>query len=163
MSGAESALELAMYGTERYVAQYDLESGDPRKAQDARIRISYPSFHGSSSIQRISWVTVPSYRVDRPKRFLRWYDTDLKGPQGNRRDDERRAGALTRSPPGQPVLAARRPTARCPSVRPGRVASTRRAQGAMPTSRAFARKVAPWSIARPVSSCHWCTISCSSV
>jgi dipeptidyl aminopeptidase/acylaminoacyl peptidase len=45
VSGAGSALQLAMYGTDQYVAQYDLEIGAPWKAQDAWIKISYPFFH----------------------------------------------------------------------------------------------------------------------
>ncbi len=45
VSGAGSALQLAMYGTDQYVAQYDLEIGAPWKAQDKWIRISYPFFH----------------------------------------------------------------------------------------------------------------------
>jgi dipeptidyl aminopeptidase/acylaminoacyl peptidase len=45
VSGAGSALQLAMYGTDQYVAQYDLEIGAPWKAQDTWIKISYPFFH----------------------------------------------------------------------------------------------------------------------
>ena len=45
VSGAGSALQLSMYGTDQYIAQYDLEVGPPWKAQDAWIRISYPFFH----------------------------------------------------------------------------------------------------------------------
>ncbi len=45
VSGAGSALQLAMYGTDQYIAQYDLEIGAPWKAQDTWIRISYPFFH----------------------------------------------------------------------------------------------------------------------
>ena len=45
VSGAGSALQLSMYGTDQYVAQYDLELGVPWKAQDRWIRISYPFFH----------------------------------------------------------------------------------------------------------------------
>ena len=74
-----------------------------------------------------------------------------------------RVGMTLPAKASQPSRAARRPSVCEPSARPGRVASTRRADGAIPTSRAFARNVAPWSIGCPVSSCHWCTISCSSV
>jgi dipeptidyl aminopeptidase/acylaminoacyl peptidase len=45
VSGAGSALQLSMYGTDQYVAQYDLEIGAPWKAQDRWIKISYPFFH----------------------------------------------------------------------------------------------------------------------
>jgi dipeptidyl aminopeptidase/acylaminoacyl peptidase len=45
VSGAGSALQLSMYGTDQYVAQYDLEIGVPWKAQDRWIQISYPFFH----------------------------------------------------------------------------------------------------------------------
>jgi dipeptidyl aminopeptidase/acylaminoacyl peptidase len=45
VSGAGSALQLAMYGIDQYVAQYDLEIGAPWKAQAQWIRISYPFFH----------------------------------------------------------------------------------------------------------------------
>jgi dipeptidyl aminopeptidase/acylaminoacyl peptidase len=44
-SGAGSALQLSMYGTDEYITQYDLEIGPPWKAQDAWIKISYPFFH----------------------------------------------------------------------------------------------------------------------
>ncbi len=45
VSGAGSANQLSMYGTDQYVAQYDLEIGAPWMAQDTWIRISYPFFH----------------------------------------------------------------------------------------------------------------------
>jgi dipeptidyl aminopeptidase/acylaminoacyl peptidase len=45
VSGAGSALQLSMYGTDQYIAQYDLEIGAPWKAQDKWIQISYPFFH----------------------------------------------------------------------------------------------------------------------
>ncbi|MDB4888119.1 MAG: WD40-like beta Propeller containing protein [Gemmatimonadetes bacterium] len=45
VSGAGSALQLSMYGTDQYVTQYDLEIGVPWKAQDTWIKISYPFFH----------------------------------------------------------------------------------------------------------------------
>jgi dipeptidyl aminopeptidase/acylaminoacyl peptidase len=44
-SGAGSALQLSMYGTDEYITQYDLEIGPPWKAQDTWIKISYPFFH----------------------------------------------------------------------------------------------------------------------
>jgi dipeptidyl aminopeptidase/acylaminoacyl peptidase len=54
ISGAGSALQLAMYGTDQYVAQYNMEVGAPWKAQDRWIRISYPFFHAD----RISTPTL---------------------------------------------------------------------------------------------------------
>jgi dipeptidyl aminopeptidase/acylaminoacyl peptidase len=54
ISGAGSALQLAMYGSDQYVAQYNLEIGAPWKAQDKWIRISYPFFHAD----RISTPTL---------------------------------------------------------------------------------------------------------
>jgi dipeptidyl aminopeptidase/acylaminoacyl peptidase len=45
VSGAGSALQLSMYGTDQYITQYDLEVGPPWKAQEAWIKISYPFFH----------------------------------------------------------------------------------------------------------------------
>lgn len=45
VSGAGSALQLSMYGTDQYIQQYDLEIGPPWKAQQKWIDISYPFFH----------------------------------------------------------------------------------------------------------------------
>ena len=45
VSGAGSALQLSMYGTDQYVTQYDLEIGAPWKEQEKWISISYPFFH----------------------------------------------------------------------------------------------------------------------
>lgn len=45
ISGAGSALQLAMYGVDQYVTQYETEIGAPWKAQDRWIAISYPFFH----------------------------------------------------------------------------------------------------------------------
>jgi dipeptidyl aminopeptidase/acylaminoacyl peptidase len=45
ISGAGSALQLSMYGSDQYVAQYDLELGAPWKAQETWIKLSYPFFH----------------------------------------------------------------------------------------------------------------------
>ena len=45
VSGAGSALQLSMYGTDQYVTQYDLEIGAPWKEQERWITISYPFFH----------------------------------------------------------------------------------------------------------------------
>jgi dipeptidyl aminopeptidase/acylaminoacyl peptidase len=117
VSGAGSALQLAMYGTDQYVAQYNLEIGAPWKAQDSWIKISYPFFHadriktptlfmgGSADFNvpiiggeqmyqalrtlgvetelviypnQFHGITVPSYRIDRLRRYLAWYDAHLK-------------------------------------------------------------------------------------
>ncbi|MEO7361461.1 MAG: S9 family peptidase [Gemmatimonadaceae bacterium] len=45
ISGAGSALQLSMYGTDQYITQYEMEIGQPWKAQDAWIKLSYPFFH----------------------------------------------------------------------------------------------------------------------
>ena len=45
VSGAGSALQVAMYGTDQYIMQYELELGQPWKNQDAWIKLSYPFFH----------------------------------------------------------------------------------------------------------------------
>ena len=118
VSGAGSALQLAMYGTDQYIAQYDLEIGMPWKAQDAWIKISYPFFHadrirtptlfmgGQSDFNvpiiggeqmyqalrtlgvetqlviypnQFHGITTPSYKVDRLRRYVAWYDRFLKG------------------------------------------------------------------------------------
>lgn len=44
-SGAGSALQLSMYGSDQYIYQYEKEIGPPWKAQDLWIKISYPFFH----------------------------------------------------------------------------------------------------------------------
>ena len=45
VSGAGSALQLSMYGTDQYITQYNQEIGPPWKSQDLWIKISYPFFH----------------------------------------------------------------------------------------------------------------------
>ncbi|ASU34080.1 S9 family peptidase [Mucilaginibacter xinganensis] len=44
-SGAGSALQTSMYGSDQYVLQYDNELGQPWKNQDKWIKLSYPFFH----------------------------------------------------------------------------------------------------------------------
>jgi dipeptidyl aminopeptidase/acylaminoacyl peptidase len=44
-SGAGSALQLAMYGIDQYITQYETEIGPPWKSQEQWIKISYPFFH----------------------------------------------------------------------------------------------------------------------
>ena len=44
ISGAGSANQLSMYGSDMYITQYEQEIGPPWKAQDLWIKISYPFF-----------------------------------------------------------------------------------------------------------------------
>lgn len=44
ISGAGSALQLSMYGSDQYITQYDLELGAPWKNPDLWMKISYPFF-----------------------------------------------------------------------------------------------------------------------
>jgi dipeptidyl aminopeptidase/acylaminoacyl peptidase len=44
-SGAGSALQIAMYGHDQYIYQYDNEIGPPWKAMDQWIKLSYPFVH----------------------------------------------------------------------------------------------------------------------
>ncbi len=44
-SGAGSALQLSMYGSDQYVRQYERELGPPWKAPDLYVKLSYPFFH----------------------------------------------------------------------------------------------------------------------
>ena len=44
VSGAGSALQLSMYGSDQYVVQYGLEIGPPWKARDLWLKLSYPFF-----------------------------------------------------------------------------------------------------------------------
>ncbi|HEX5437727.1 MAG TPA: S9 family peptidase [Gemmatimonadaceae bacterium] len=43
--GAGSALQLAMYGVDQYIAQYDQELGPPWKSEKLWLKLSYPFFH----------------------------------------------------------------------------------------------------------------------
>ena len=45
VSGAGSALQLSMYGTDQYVVQYELELGPPWKTQELWLKLSYPFLH----------------------------------------------------------------------------------------------------------------------
>jgi dipeptidyl aminopeptidase/acylaminoacyl peptidase len=45
ISGAGSANQLSMYGSDMYITQYEQELGPPWKSQDLWIKISYPFFH----------------------------------------------------------------------------------------------------------------------
>lgn len=45
VSGASSALQLSMYGSDQYIVQYENELGVPWKAKDLWIRLSYPFFN----------------------------------------------------------------------------------------------------------------------
>lgn len=44
VSGAGSALQLSMYGSDQYITQYEMEIGPPWKARDQWLKISYPFF-----------------------------------------------------------------------------------------------------------------------
>jgi dipeptidyl aminopeptidase/acylaminoacyl peptidase len=50
VSGASSALQFSMYGSDQYIAQYDMEIGPPWKAKDLWLKISYP-FFGADKIK----------------------------------------------------------------------------------------------------------------
>ena len=45
VSGAGSALQSSMYGLDQYIVQWDVEVGQPWKAQDLYIKLSYPFWH----------------------------------------------------------------------------------------------------------------------
>ena len=45
MSGAGSANQISMYGSDQYIFQYNNEIGPPWKSQDLWVKISYPFFH----------------------------------------------------------------------------------------------------------------------
>jgi dipeptidyl aminopeptidase/acylaminoacyl peptidase len=45
VSGAGSALQSSMYGLDQYIVQWDIEVGQPWKAQDLYIKLSYPFWH----------------------------------------------------------------------------------------------------------------------
>ncbi len=44
-AGAGSANQISMYGSDRYVLQYDNEIGPPWRSQESWIKVSYPFFH----------------------------------------------------------------------------------------------------------------------
>jgi dipeptidyl aminopeptidase/acylaminoacyl peptidase len=45
VSGAGSALQSSMYGIDQYIVQWDTEVGQPWKAQDLYVKLSYPFWH----------------------------------------------------------------------------------------------------------------------
>ncbi|HOG27786.1 MAG TPA: S9 family peptidase [Vicinamibacterales bacterium] len=45
VSGAGSALQSSMYGVDHYIVQWDTEIGQPWKAQDLYLKVSYPFWH----------------------------------------------------------------------------------------------------------------------
>lgn len=45
ISGAGSALQLSMYGSDEYISQYDLELGPPWKSVEPWLKVSYPFLH----------------------------------------------------------------------------------------------------------------------
>jgi dipeptidyl aminopeptidase/acylaminoacyl peptidase len=44
VSGASSALQLSMYGSDQYIVQYETELGPPWKSRDLWVKLSYPFF-----------------------------------------------------------------------------------------------------------------------
>jgi len=44
VSGASSALQLSMYGSDQYIVQYENELGPPWKSRDLWVKLSYPFF-----------------------------------------------------------------------------------------------------------------------
>jgi dipeptidyl aminopeptidase/acylaminoacyl peptidase len=50
ISGAGSALQLSIYGTDQYITQYELELGPPWQSRDLWIKLSYP-FLGADRIK----------------------------------------------------------------------------------------------------------------
>lgn len=44
VSGASSALQLSMYGSDQYITQYENELGPPWKSRDLWVKLSYPFF-----------------------------------------------------------------------------------------------------------------------
>lgn len=54
VSGAGSALQLSMYGSDQYIVQYEQELGPPWKSPEAWMKVSYPFFHAD----RISTPTL---------------------------------------------------------------------------------------------------------
>jgi dipeptidyl aminopeptidase/acylaminoacyl peptidase len=47
VSGASSALQLSMYGSDQYIVQYENELGPPWKAKDLWLKLSYPFFQAN--------------------------------------------------------------------------------------------------------------------
>jgi dipeptidyl aminopeptidase/acylaminoacyl peptidase len=45
ISGAGSALQLSMYGSDEYISQYELELGPPWKSVEPWLKVSYPFLH----------------------------------------------------------------------------------------------------------------------
>lgn len=62
ISGAGSALQLSMYGSDQYIYQYENEIGPPWKAQDLWIKLSYPFFHADK-------ITTPTLFMGGDKDF----------------------------------------------------------------------------------------------
>jgi dipeptidyl aminopeptidase/acylaminoacyl peptidase len=56
ISGAGSANQISMYGSDQYIFQYNNEIGPPWKSQDLWVKISYPFFHADRiRLRRSSW------------------------------------------------------------------------------------------------------------
>jgi dipeptidyl aminopeptidase/acylaminoacyl peptidase len=54
VSGASSALQLSMYGSDQYIVQYENELGPPWKSKDLWLKLSYPFFN----VERIKTPTL---------------------------------------------------------------------------------------------------------
>ncbi|MGE5357666.1 MAG: S9 family peptidase, partial [Bacteroidales bacterium] len=48
VSGAGSALQLSMYGSDQYISQYELELGEPWKSIEPWLKVSYPFLHANN-------------------------------------------------------------------------------------------------------------------
>jgi dipeptidyl aminopeptidase/acylaminoacyl peptidase len=62
ISGAGSALQLSMFGSDQYIYQYENELGAPWKTQDLWIKLSYPFFHADK-------ITTPTLFMGGDKDF----------------------------------------------------------------------------------------------
>jgi dipeptidyl aminopeptidase/acylaminoacyl peptidase len=119
-SGAGSALQLSMYGSDQYILQYETELGVPWKNMDKWMKVSYPFMKvekiktptlymvgekdfnvpaagGEQMYQALKslgvptefviypgqyhGITVPSYQLDRMKRYQEWFEKYLTNPK----------------------------------------------------------------------------------
>ena len=86
VSGAGSALQLSMYGTDQYVTQYDLELGEPWKSPDTWMKVSYPFFH-ADRIRTPTWTirVVISHELICTS-MRKWSNRALVSPRGGHGD-----------------------------------------------------------------------------
>jgi dipeptidyl aminopeptidase/acylaminoacyl peptidase len=119
-SGAGSALQLSMYGSDQYILQYETELGVPWKNLDKWMKVSYPFMKvekiktptlymvgekdfnvpaagGEQMYQALKslgvptefviypgqyhGIAVPSYQIDRMKRYQDWFEKYLANPK----------------------------------------------------------------------------------